>query len=56
MAWNEPGNGKDPWKNKDETPNDLDKIVQNWPVVAVVRPQDRPAAIFLPCCCSWPGP
>jgi membrane protease subunit HflK len=30
MAWNEPGNGKDPWKNKDETPNDLDKIVQNW--------------------------
>ncbi len=30
MAWNEPGNGKDPWKKKDETPNDLDKIVQNW--------------------------
>jgi membrane protease subunit HflK len=30
MAWNEPGNGKDPWKKKDEKPNDLDKIVQNW--------------------------
>ncbi len=30
MAWNEPGNGKDPWKKKDETPIDLDKIVQNW--------------------------
>ena len=28
MAWNEPGNGKDPWKR--EEPNDLDKIVQNW--------------------------
>jgi len=22
MAWNEPGNGKDPWKKKDGTPND----------------------------------
>ena len=30
MAWNEPGNGKDPWKKKGEEPNDLDKIVQNW--------------------------
>ena len=30
MAWNEPGNGKDPWKKKDGTPNDLDKIVRNW--------------------------
>lgn len=30
MAWNEPGNGKDPWKRGDEEPNDLDKIVQNW--------------------------
>ena len=30
MAWNEPGNGRDPWKRRDETPNDLDKIVQNW--------------------------
>jgi membrane protease subunit HflK len=29
MAWNEPGNGKDPW-GKDEQPNDLDKIVQGW--------------------------
>jgi membrane protease subunit HflK len=29
MAWNEPGNGKDPW-DKDEQPNDLDKIVQGW--------------------------
>ena len=30
MAWNEPGNGKDPWKKGGEEPNDLDKIVQNW--------------------------
>jgi len=30
MAWNEPGNGKDPWKKEGEEPNDLDKIVQNW--------------------------
>ena len=30
MAWNEPGNGKDPWKRDDHEPNDLDKIVQNW--------------------------
>ena len=30
MAWNDPGNGKDPWKKKGEEPNDLDKIVQNW--------------------------
>jgi modulator of FtsH protease HflK len=30
MAWNDPGNGKDPWKRGDEEPNDLDKIVQNW--------------------------
>ena len=30
MAWNEPGNGKDPWKRDDQEPNDLDKIVQNW--------------------------
>ena len=30
MAWNEPGNGKDPWdKDKDE-PIELDKIVQGW--------------------------
>ena len=30
MAWNEPGNGKDPWKRDDKEPNDLDKIVQGW--------------------------
>ncbi len=31
MAWNEPGNGKDPWgKGGREGPNDLDKIVQGW--------------------------
>lgn len=30
MAWNEPGNGKDPWKRGDSEPNDLDKIVQSW--------------------------
>jgi membrane protease subunit HflK len=30
MAWNEPGNGKDPWKKEGGEPNDLDKIVQNW--------------------------
>ena len=30
MAWNDSGNGKDPWKDGGEEPNDLDKIVQNW--------------------------
>ncbi|NIV17778.1 MAG: FtsH protease activity modulator HflK [Woeseiaceae bacterium] len=30
MAWNESGNGKDPWKRDDDDPNDLDQIVQNW--------------------------
>lgn len=30
MAWNESGNGKDPWKRDDDAPNDLDQIVQNW--------------------------
>ena len=30
MAWNEPGNGKDPWKKEGKEPNDLDKIVQKW--------------------------
>ncbi len=30
MAWNEPGNGKNPWKRDDNVPNDLDQIVQNW--------------------------
>ena len=30
MAWNEDGNGKDPWKRGGEQPNDLDQIVQDW--------------------------
>lgn len=30
MAWNDSGNGKDPWKRDDQEPNDLDQIVQNW--------------------------
>jgi membrane protease subunit HflK len=30
MAWNEPGNGKDPWKREGEEPIELDKIVQDW--------------------------
>lgn len=30
MAWNDSGNGKDPWKRDDDAPNDLDQIVQNW--------------------------
>ncbi|MDH3407921.1 MAG: FtsH protease activity modulator HflK, partial [Gammaproteobacteria bacterium] len=30
MAWNESGNGKDPWKRDDGAPNDLDQIVRNW--------------------------
>jgi membrane protease subunit HflK len=30
MAWNEPGNGEDPWKKNGHSPNDLDRIVQNW--------------------------
>ena len=30
MAWNDDGNGQDPWKNKGDEPNDLDKIVQSW--------------------------
>ncbi|MDX1509390.1 MAG: FtsH protease activity modulator HflK, partial [Woeseiaceae bacterium] len=30
MAWNEPGNGKDPWRRDDQEPTDLDKIVQSW--------------------------
>jgi membrane protease subunit HflK len=30
MAWNESGNGEDPWKKDGDSPNDLDKIVQNW--------------------------
>jgi modulator of FtsH protease HflK len=38
MAWNDSGNGKDPWKKDDKEPHDLDRIVQNW--------QRRLAAIF----------
>ena len=30
MAWNDSGNGRDPWKKRGEEPIDLDKIVQNW--------------------------
>jgi HflK protein len=30
MAWNEPGNGQDPWKKEGDGLNDLDKIVQSW--------------------------
>ncbi|MBT8101663.1 MAG: FtsH protease activity modulator HflK [Gammaproteobacteria bacterium] len=30
MAWNESGNGKDPWKRDGDGPNDLDQIVQDW--------------------------
>jgi membrane protease subunit HflK len=30
MAWNDSGNGKDPWNKDDDQPNDLDKIVQGW--------------------------
>ena len=30
MAWNEPGNGKDPWKRDDNEPTDLDQIVKSW--------------------------
>lgn len=30
MAWNEEGNGKDPWKGNGNEPNDLDQIVQEW--------------------------
>jgi membrane protease subunit HflK len=30
MAWNDSGNGKDPWKNKGDEPIDLDKVVRNW--------------------------
>lgn len=29
MAWNEGGNGKDPWKRDGEEPNDLDQMVQD---------------------------
>jgi membrane protease subunit HflK len=30
MAWNDSGNGKDPWNDDNDRPNDLDKIVQGW--------------------------
>jgi len=30
MAWNDSGNGKDPWKRDGDQPNDLDQIVQDW--------------------------
>lgn len=30
MAWNDSGNGKDPWKRREDQPTDLDQIVQNW--------------------------
>jgi membrane protease subunit HflK len=30
MAWNDSGNGEGPWKKDGNSPNDLDKIVQNW--------------------------
>lgn len=31
MAWNESGNGKDPWGgNRQQPPGDLDKIVRDW--------------------------
>ena len=29
MAWNEPGNGKDPWKRDGEAPTDLDQIARD---------------------------
>lgn len=38
MAWNDSGNGKDPWNKEDKDPHDLDRIVQNW--------QRRIAAMF----------
>jgi modulator of FtsH protease HflK len=38
MAWNDSGDGKDPWKKEGREPHDLDRIVQNW--------QRRIGAIF----------
>ncbi|MGB5354250.1 MAG: FtsH protease activity modulator HflK [Woeseia sp.] len=38
MAWNDSGNGKDPWKREGDEAADLDKIVQGW--------QRRLAALF----------
>lgn len=30
MAWNDSGNGKDPWKKDNDSPADLDQIVRSW--------------------------
>ena len=30
MAWNDSGNGKNPWNRDDQEPNDLDQMVRNW--------------------------
>lgn len=30
MAWNDSGNGKNPWNRDDQEPTDLDQIVQQW--------------------------
>ncbi|MDJ0709813.1 MAG: FtsH protease activity modulator HflK [Woeseiaceae bacterium] len=30
MAWNEDGNGKDPWKRDGDEPQDLDQIAREW--------------------------
>ena len=30
MAWNDSGNGKDPWKRDGEEPQDLDQIAREW--------------------------
>lgn len=30
MAWNEPGNGKDPWNKEGDEPIELDKLVRGW--------------------------
>ena len=30
MAWNEPGNGKDPWNTEGGEPIELDKLVRGW--------------------------
>ena len=30
MAWNENGNGKDPWKRDGDKPAELDQIVRDW--------------------------
>jgi len=48
MAWNEPGNGKDPWKKVGEKANILDKIVQNWQrrLIGIVRGGASPFAGF----------